>query len=284
MGESKFGHHISGSNCYDTHGDHKLNFEFHKLTYSPMVHTCDGPYSFLCNLCATEYSSDQGLARHRTIKHLNITPPKDLSLHSRILHPALNGMPTFFFFLGGPDITTAQKCLEDGTFLEEPPALPAQGDQHDPNWTPFEDCLAFDWAYYHYVTLQLSATSITLGLNLWSATAIKHGSSVGAPWKTTKEMYTTIDAIQTGALPFKTYNFHYTGTKPSTPPHWMEQGFELNARDVLAVVREQLATSAFDGQIDYVPYQEFNSKGERVWSNLMSGSWAFKQAVPPTFA
>jgi len=150
------------------------------------------------------------------------------------------------------------------------------------HWTPFEDRLAFDWAYYHYVTLQSSAAEIAEGLNLWSATSIKHGSLTGAPWKTAKEMYAAVDSIQTGALPFKTYNCHYTGPKPSTPPRWMEQTYELNTRDVLAVAREQLATPAFKEQFNYSPYQEFNNKGERVWSNLMSGHWAFKQAVRST--
>jgi hypothetical protein len=144
---------------------------------------------------------------------------------------------------------------------------------------PFEDRLAFDWAHYHYVSLQSSAAEIAEGLNLWSATAFKHGSLTGAPWKTAKDMYKTIDTVQTGSLPFKTHRFFYEGPKPSTPPRWMEQAYELNARDVLAVVRDQLAMSAFKDQFDYLPFKEFNNQGERIWSNLMSAQWAFKQAV-----
>ncbi len=180
-------------------------------------------------------------------------------------------------------MTTAWPCYEDGAMLQEPavPLTQSENDQHVHDWMPFEDCLAFDWAFYHYVTLQSSAANIVEGLNLWSATSIKHGSSAGAPWKTAKDMYTMIDAIQTGSLPFQTYKFYYTRPKPSTPPHWMEQAYELNTWDVLAVAQEQLATSAFKEQFDYVPYQEFNSKGERVWLNLMSRYWAFKQAVCP---
>jgi Plavaka transposase len=92
-------------------------------------------------------------------------------------------------------------------------------------------------------------------------------------------MYETIDAVQLGSLPFKTHRFYYKGPKPSTPPSWMEEGYDIDVRDALAVVRDQLATLAFKDQFDYVPYQEFNSKGERIWSNLMSAQWAFKQAV-----
>ena len=38
----------------------------------------------------------------------------------------------------------------------------------------------------------------------------------------------------------------------------MEETYELNAHDVLHVLEQQLATSDFDGQTDYIPYQEFN--------------------------
>ena len=59
----------------------------------------------------------------------------------------------------------------------------------------------------------------------------------------------------------------------------MEQEYELNARDTLVSVEHQHATSAFDGNFDYAPYQEFGPDGEHVWSNLMSGYWAWKQGV-----
>ncbi|KAF8257006.1 hypothetical protein EI94DRAFT_1774697 [Lactarius quietus] len=144
-------------------------------------------------------------------------------------------------------MTTGRPCQEDGTFLQELPPTLDKNDQQPHDWKPFEDRLAFDWAYYHYVALQLSASRITEGLNLWSATSFKHGSLTGAPWK-------------------------------MMPPHWMEQVYELNARDVLDVIQDQLATIAFKDQFDSTPYQEFNSNGDRIWSNLMSGHWAFKQA------
>lgn len=237
--------------------------------------------SFQCNLCEKTCLTRPGLARHKGFKHPDITAPERLSSHTRIFHRTLNGMPAFLTFYFCSDVTTASPCHEDGTFLQESPGRQMQSeiDQHIHDWTPFEDRLAFDWAYYHYVVVQSSASSIAQGLNLWSATTIKYGSSAGAPWSTAKDMYATIDTIQTGSLPFQTYIFHYAGPKPSTPPHWMEQTYELNTRDVLAVIREQLATPTFKDQFDCVPYQEFNSEGERIWSNLMSGHWAFNQAV-----
>ena len=192
----------------------------------------------------------------------------------------------FSFF--GSYRTTARPCDEDGTFLQAPwgstpplPAPPSQDNQHLHDWSPFEDRLAFDWAYQHYVKVQSSAAEIAQGLDFWSAISIKHGSTTGAPWRNAKEMYETIDSIEIGSLPFKTFAFQYTGPKPSTPPSWMEQEYELNTHNVVEVIQEQLATPDFASQINYVPYKEFNGKGERVWSNLMSGHWAYMHAVCP---
>jgi len=147
------------------------------------------------------------------------------------------------------------------------------------SWAPFEDWVTFDFAQYHYVELQSSAGEIAKGLDLLCATAIKYGSHDGSPWKSVKELYATIDSIQTGSAPWKTYKFWYTGPKPSTPPRWMDKEYELNLRDILTVFEEELMLSEFEDKCDYAPYLEFDPQGDRVWSNLMSGDWASRQAV-----
>ncbi|KAH8989712.1 hypothetical protein EDB92DRAFT_1947158 [Lactarius akahatsu] len=58
----------------------------------------------------------------------------------------------------------------------------------------------------------------------------------------------------------------------------MQETYELNVRDVLSVFEEQLASKEFDGEFEYTPYEEYNEKGSRVYSNLMSGIWAFREA------
>ena len=62
----------------------------------------------------------------------------------------------------------------------------------------------------------------------------------------------------------------------------MEETYELNVRDILSVFEEQLASKEFDGRFDYMPYQEYDKNGSRVYSNLMSGDWASHQAVCTT--
>jgi Plavaka transposase len=177
--------------------------------------------------------------------------------------------------------------MADGTFLSEPVPVPEPIQPLDATpenkWAPFPDRLAFDWAHYHFVRLQSSEETIATGLDLWRATVIKHAAEHRAdghvPWRDAQDLYRLLDSIQAGAVGWKTYKFRYTGPKPQTPPLWMEATYELNARDVLVVLEQQLATTEFNGQCDYVPYAEFDRSGHRILSNLMSASWANREAV-----
>ena len=112
---------------------------------------------------------------------------------------------------------------------------------------------------------------------------IKNKAHGNIPWHSAEDLYKTINSIKAGNTPWKTYKFCYAGPKPSGPiPQWMEQEYELNAWDALVLIEHQLATSDFDGNFDYAPYQEFGPDGEHVWSNLMSSYWAWKQGVCPS--
>jgi hypothetical protein len=159
--------------------------------------------------------------------------------------------------------------------------MPAHGNP----WAPFEDRIAFEWAHERYVELQASKRQIRRGLDLWSAVLTKEKSNCDVPWKSAEQLYETIDSIQAGDAPWFTYEFRYTGPKPAgTVPQWMQNVYELNTRDVLRVVELQLANPEFDGKFDYSPYKEYGPDGHRVWTNLMSGDWAYLEAVIGFFA
>ena len=59
----------------------------------------------------------------------------------------------------------------------------------------------------------------------------------------------------------------------------MTEDFVLVTRNIRSVLHEQIAWTDFDGHWDYTPFMEFNSMGDRVWTNLMPAGWAAKQAV-----
>ncbi|KAH9024047.1 hypothetical protein EDB85DRAFT_2150734 [Lactarius pseudohatsudake] len=163
-------------------------------------------------------------------------------LHTFIRHPHLSARP----------------CLSDGTFLKDPvPQSPTPElfeSCHGGNpWSPFGDRLEYEWAHYHYIRLQSSAGDIQRGLDLWRATVMKyqtdHDSCNGVPWKSTAEMYGTIDSISAGGVAWTTYQFSYDGPRPTsgTLPRWMQETYDLNVRNVLSVFEEQLASKEFDG-------------------------------------
>lgn len=158
-----------------------------------------------------------------------------------------------------------------------PPAEPLDGNP----WHPFDDRHAFDFAHYHYVQLQDSAPDINKALDLWAAAVLKYGEEI--QWSSAKDLYETIDSVKHGGSPWKTYQFRYGGPRPAVglPPKWMTETYDLCTRDARQVLHHQLATPDFRKEFNYVPYRQFNSSGGRVWSNLMSGDWAWKQAVCP---
>jgi hypothetical protein len=54
----------------------------------------------------------------------------------------------------------------------------------------------------------------------------------------------------------------------------MEKMYELNLRNVLTVLEQQMASTKFNGQFKYTPYEEYDCKGDQVHSHLMSAYWA----------
>jgi hypothetical protein len=64
----------------------------------------------------------------------------------------------------------------------------------------------------------------------------------------------------------------------------MTETYELNVRNVLHVLEGQLADRDFNDSCNYSPYKEFDPKGNRVWSNLLSGEWAYREAVSSSFS
>jgi hypothetical protein len=160
-----------------------------------------------------------------------------------------------------------------------PPALPnALGGGTPESWNPFISRIEFDFAHYHFVEAQSLAGLINKALDLWAATVVEFGGA--APWKNSKELYATIDAIKRSESPWKTYTVRYQGPRPlGALPKWMTQTYELCTRDSRQVIHHQLKTTEFKDKINLSPYRQFDSNHQRTWSNLMSADWAWTQAV-----
>jgi hypothetical protein len=74
------------------------------------------------------------------------------------------------------------------------------------------------------------------------------------PWNSAAELYATIDNIQSGYMPWKTYEMRYTGPLPAgTPPKWMTETYEICTRNLRHVLHHQLATTSFKEGLEKVP-------------------------------
>lgn len=170
--------------------------------------------------------------------------------------------------------------MKEGDFylLTLSPLLSSPPPPDDSSWSPFSSRVAFDFAYFHFVEQQTSEAGINKALDLWAASVLK--SDGYTPWTNTRELYATIDSIQCGEAPWKTFKLFYEGPLPEgTPPRWMTEGFDLCMHDSRTLLHQQLGTTEFKDKINYVPYKQFRGDGSCVRSNLMLADWAENQAV-----
>jgi hypothetical protein len=125
----------------------------------------------------------------------------------------------------------------------------------------------------------MSAGDIDKILHLWGVTLAVHSDN--PPFADHRDLYKTIDATPLGDVAWQSFSLQYNGDKPSRQcPLWMEQSHEVWFRDPHTVVKNMLANPDFKNSIDYVPYREFEEKGEqRCYKDFMSGDWAWQQAV-----
>ncbi|KIY65261.1 hypothetical protein CYLTODRAFT_400697 [Cylindrobasidium torrendii FP15055 ss-10] len=224
--------------------------------------------SFTCTICQRVCRSQGGLQQHRNAVHREVTQEPDSDSDED------EGQSRRFTYRRHPK-ATGRPCDEFGNFLDDfsgpPPPPPA-------SFEPFDNRASFDFAHFHFVDQKDSASATDRAINMQAALLASHGVDPSSTqWDSANDMHNTIDEINIGAVEWHAVHLRYTGPLPPNPPKWMTDEYELLLRDSLQVLRLQLACPEFDGHIHYSPYQQFNSKGQRVFSNLMSGTWPWKQ-------
>ena len=175
------------------------------------------------------------------------------------------------------EIITGTPCDADGYDLEQgvPPAIQSES---PPDWSPFDSQIQFETADFLFKKAEMSQANIDILMELWASTT----AGGHAPFEDHQQMLETIDAIDCGDSPWQSFTASYAGAKPSAnTPDWMLKEYTVFFRDPLTVVRNIISNPDFDGQFDYAPYTEFEDEKQR-WTDVMSGKWAWKQAVGPT--
>ena len=156
---------------------------------------------------------------------------------------------------------------------------PARDQEHD--WWPFESRPHFEFAEWHYEKVQTSRGELNDILRTHAAQrALETGDPHAQPmFESADDMYSTLDSIPYGEAAWTTFKVKYIG--PITPhtPAWKLKTYTIYTRNTLRVAENIAACKDFDGRWDYVPYEEYSGPGCRRYSNVMSGTWAFKKAV-----
>ncbi|KAJ3871695.1 hypothetical protein F5051DRAFT_340527 [Lentinula edodes] len=220
--------------------------------------------------CKRTFPTNGGRNKHWNSAHREVTQEpgdEDNENFTYFRHPYLTASPTDQF----------------GTTLPQhspPPPPPPVPEAHTAeSWFPFSDRVEFDFAHLHFVRLQSSAAEIKLALDMWAAqTLVITDSCENQHWMNADQLYRTIDDIDDINVPWETFEIEYQGPRPPTPPAWMTQKYTLLIRNIQTLFHHQMRMKDFDNTcFNKVPYRQFNKRGERIRSNIMSADWAWKQ-------
>jgi Plavaka transposase len=138
--------------------------------------------------------------------------------------------------------------------------------------------VAFELAEFLYTRNQMPGQQIDTLMDLWMSSMLPHGAE--APFKSAKDMYQTIDASTIGDVKWESFKLKYEGIKPAEKtPLWMDEDYEVWYRNPHKIVKNILANTTFDGEVNTTPYRAYDTSGDRQYGNFMSGDWAWRQAV-----
>lgn len=99
------------------------------------------------------------------------------------------------------------------------------------------------------------------------------------PFANAQDLYNVIDATELGDVPWQAVSITYDGEVPVNPPNWMTTPYEVWFRDLLSVMESQIGGRDFGNEMDHAPKQVFSQTWTRQFCDLMSGDWAWGQAV-----
>ncbi|KAG1814095.1 hypothetical protein EV424DRAFT_1564563, partial [Suillus variegatus] len=173
---------------------------------------------------------------------------------------------------------TGRPCDVNGVFL--PPGAPPPSPENltTNDWTPFRNRTEFETAEFLYKHNQMPAGQIDRLLDLWASTLAKHNDNL--PFADHRDLYHVIDSSPFGDVPWQRFTVAYDGERLADEHKpWMDGEYEVWFRDPREVARNMLANSTYANEMDYCPYREYSTEGDkRQWKDFMSGDWVWDQA------
>jgi hypothetical protein len=181
---------------------------------------------------------------------------------------------------------TGDRCDEDGYTLPSQSGPPASFEDPD-SLFPFAGIEEMLLADFIYKKIQISAGDISYLMTLWDSyqnrvvtNQFDHPDHIDPPFANSQSLYDTIDSIPFGDIPWEGFKVKYDGEIPNNAPSWMTSEYDVWYRNPLDVMEAQLGNPEFASCIDYAPKEVKNAgNGQRQYIDLMSGEWAWEQAV-----
>ncbi|KDQ55245.1 hypothetical protein JAAARDRAFT_196095 [Jaapia argillacea MUCL 33604] len=218
-------------------------------------------FCFRCLKCDAAFQRKKHLATHYVRTHHS---QDSLCRSTFRFHPRL----------------TASKCDENGNNLPPGAPPPPQQDSGPDNWFPFEDRSTFHIAELLFKKVQMSAGDIDNLLEFWAARSVSASSDLdGAPFRDAQDLYNTIDLIEHGDAPWESFEVRYSGPVVADSPTWKQTNYRVYYRNTRTVAHNMLKNPDFDKKIDYTVFQEYTGPGQRQYSNLMLGDWAWNKST-----
>jgi hypothetical protein len=176
-----------------------------------------------------------------------------------------------------------QRCDENGDDLPpEAPPLPVDSERQDDDYSPYESRADFELADFLFRRVQMSGGHINQLMDIWAAhQQMRYDDDDSTPpFSNAQDLYNVIDGTELGDVPWQAISVKYNGDVPTNAPKWMSDSFEVWFRDPLEVMEGQIGNRDFGpDEMDYAPKQVYSKTGKRQFSDLMSGDWAWNQAV-----
>ena len=145
------------------------------------------------------------------------------------------------------------------------------------DWFPFASRAHFRFAEFTYKKTKISKANTNELIKIWEDLAGQYSGE--CPFQNVQDILSIIDMIDLGHVPWETFSLEYPGELPDfNPPSWMTKEYHIWFHDPHKIIHTILTNKDFDGEIDYSPHQIFID-GKQKYSNLMSGDWAWRQAV-----
>jgi Plavaka transposase len=108
-------------------------------------------------------------------------------------------------------------------------------------------------------------------------------SGGNVPFSNHTELHAAIDELTVGDVPWQSFTVRYKGGVGDdvdvAQPKWMSDVHEVFYRDPKLIACEMLANPSYKDGMDFGPYRAFDEDGARWYKHMMSGDWAWDQAV-----